>query len=235
MVKRSYNQFCPLARSLDAVGERWSLLLIRELVRGPRRYMQLREALPGVASNLLSTRLHEMQDMGLIAKSDQPALHNAYELTDRGRELRAVLLATSRFGLAYLDAPTEEQPLPVELLPESLLYLLRLEELPPGSISIRFKLDEADITVEISADGPPGERLVPIDRITSEFTDHLPPTHPEIMVESSIAVLLWIRRGELAADVAMTDGLLRIEADQAGRTLIARLFGFSHILQSAEA
>lgn len=95
---KSYQQHCGLARALDVVGGRWTLLIVRELLLGPRRYSELLENLHGMTTNLLASRLKAMRDDGLIEKSEQ-----AYRLTDRGRELEAVVLALGAWGQPLLS------------------------------------------------------------------------------------------------------------------------------------
>jgi len=229
MVKRSYNQFCPVSRSLDRIGERWTLLLVRELVRGPMRYSDLRAALPAMASNLLATRLREMQEFGLITKERQTDMSKAYVLTERGRGLRPILLEISRFGLPYLDVPTDAQPLITEHLPEAAVALMRVEELTERAMCIRLILDEADITVAIAPQRPPGSRLTAYERISSEFTDRLGRTRPDALVEGSLAALLWIRRGDMSAATAISDGLVKITAEHETLDLVGRLYGFESV------
>jgi DNA-binding HxlR family transcriptional regulator len=102
--KRSYQQFCAVAKALDVVGERWTLLIVRNLLVGGLRYKDLLETLPGLTTNLLASRLRELSDAGLIAQRSLPAPANAvvYELTAEGRELEPVVLALGRFGARYL-------------------------------------------------------------------------------------------------------------------------------------
>jgi DNA-binding HxlR family transcriptional regulator len=104
---RRYHQFCGCARALDVIGERWTLLVVRDLLLGPRRYGDLLEGLPSMTTNLLAKRLREMVAHGLIEKVTlpPPASGSAYQLTALGRELEPVVLAVGRFGARYLDAP----------------------------------------------------------------------------------------------------------------------------------
>jgi DNA-binding HxlR family transcriptional regulator len=97
---RTYDDPCGIARALDAVGERWALLVVRELILGPKRFGQLRRGLPGMSPNVLSQRLRELEDDGVVRKYelDPPASVLVYELTDRGRELAPVLHALGRWG-----------------------------------------------------------------------------------------------------------------------------------------
>ena len=105
--KRSYHQFCGVAKALDVVGERWTLLIVRNLLVGGQRYKDLIETLPGITTNLLATRLREMSEHGLIAQRSLPPPANAvvYELTPLGRELEPVVLALGQFGKRYLGQP----------------------------------------------------------------------------------------------------------------------------------
>lgn len=103
---RSYSQNCPIARGLDVLGERWTLLVLRELVGGPRRYSDLRAELPGIATNLLADRLKELQDAGLVDRADLPAPigRTVYNLSDTGwRRVLPVLQAVAWFGVDLLD------------------------------------------------------------------------------------------------------------------------------------
>ena len=95
MTSRSYQQNCALAYGLDLIGERWTLLIVRELLLGPRRYKALQQNLAGIGTNLLAARLREMADNGLIKKSA-----NGYALTEFGKLLEPVVHSIVRFGLA---------------------------------------------------------------------------------------------------------------------------------------
>src|ERR1700757_3817561 len=109
---RNYNQNCPIARGLDVLGERWTLLILRELVGGPRRYGDMRAELPGIATNLLAERLKELQDAGLVARADLPAPigRTVYTLSDVGwQRVLPILQSIAWFGLDRLD-PIEDGP-----------------------------------------------------------------------------------------------------------------------------
>ena len=98
-VKR-YKQYCPVAHALDLVGDRWALLVVRELMLGPRRYTDLAEALPGIGTNVLATRLRTLETAGVVQKTKlpPPAAVSVYELTDDGRALDDVLHSLARWG-----------------------------------------------------------------------------------------------------------------------------------------
>src|SRR5215213_6746295 len=107
--KRSYGQYCTVARALDVVGERWTLLLVRELSTGPKRFKDLLEGLPGIGTNLLASRLKMLEGEGIVRRATlpPPAGSSVYELTGLGRELEPVIVALSRWGTRFLDAPHE--------------------------------------------------------------------------------------------------------------------------------
>jgi DNA-binding HxlR family transcriptional regulator len=107
---RSYDEYCAIAKSLDVVGDRWTLLIVRELaLRGPSRYTDLRNGLPGVATNLLADRLRELEAAGVIVREEAPPpiATTLFRLTPRGEGLRPVLEDLTRWGLPLM---TEENP-----------------------------------------------------------------------------------------------------------------------------
>lgn len=104
---RSYGQYCSIARGLDIVGDRWTLLIVRELLlQGPCRFTDLKNGLPGIATNLLSTRLKELEAAGLISPEDAPppVATVLYALTEDGRALEPVLKTLALWGLRYMTA-----------------------------------------------------------------------------------------------------------------------------------
>ena len=108
-IKR-YDQYCAIARALEVVGDRWTLLLVRELLTGPKRHTDLRAGLPGIATNVLGDRLQLLQQAGLIRRTTlpPPAASTVYELTDRGYQLKPVLLALADWGQPLLGSPRDQ-------------------------------------------------------------------------------------------------------------------------------
>ena len=107
---KPYNQYCPVAHALDLVGERWSLLLVRELQHGPLRYSDLHERLQGCSTNVLAARLKDLEAGEVIArrKLPPPAASTVYELTETGAALAPVLAALARWGLRTLGPPPDD-------------------------------------------------------------------------------------------------------------------------------
>src|SRR5436309_7100067 len=102
---RSYNEYCAVAKSLDVVGDRWTLLIVRELaLRGACRYTDLRNGLPGIATNLLAERLRELEQAGVVTREEAPPpiATTLFKLTSRGEQLRPVLDALTRWGVPLM-------------------------------------------------------------------------------------------------------------------------------------
>jgi len=108
MVARDYGQYCGVARGLELVGERWALLIVRDLLVGPRRYGELAAGLPRIPSNILAARLKELQAAGVIRRVPHSRVV-VYELTPYGRELEPVVLALGAWGFKAMDEPREGQ------------------------------------------------------------------------------------------------------------------------------
>jgi DNA-binding HxlR family transcriptional regulator len=108
---KTYGQRCPLARALDLIGERWTFLVVRELLLGPRRYTDLLDSLPGVGTNILAARLATLQTAQLVTKRTLPAptAVTVYELTDAGRALRPTVRALSEWGEQHGAPVTDDQ------------------------------------------------------------------------------------------------------------------------------
>ncbi len=103
---KSYKQFCGVAKALDVVGERWTLLIVRDLLLGPLRYSDFQRNLVGITPNLLSKRLRDLTDAGVIAKG--AASDRLYELTELGRGLEPVILGLGAFGAQFMTAPERD-------------------------------------------------------------------------------------------------------------------------------
>ena len=144
---RSYKQRCGLARALDVVGDRWTLLIVRELlIRGSCRYTDLRKGLPGIATNLLAERLRELEDAGIVIREEAPppVATALFRLTERGRELEGSLLQLGRWGAPLLAQRSKGETLQPHWLVLPLRLVLTDER--PG---------DPDVEIELRAGGEP--------------------------------------------------------------------------------
>jgi DNA-binding HxlR family transcriptional regulator len=193
---RSYRDDCGIARSLDVVGERWALLVVRELLLAPQRFSELRHALPNISSNLLADRLRELEHNGVVRPADDG---RAYELTERGRQLEPVLRTLGDWGL---DAP--HPPPPAALSATSVLFFLQGAARPSPSppVDCRLELDGRVWTVRMASgrvEVLPGEPAVAAASLRTEprtlsalLTD--PATLDSACAEGSVTVV-----GDLSA------------------------------------
>ena len=149
MARRSYDQYCGLARALDVVGERWTLLVIRNLLLGPQRYSDLLRGLPGITTNLLAKRLQEMEALALIERATGAGESAAYRLTDEGRELEPAIHALGRWGWQRMGKPAARDRRSIEWL------LVALRRRYRGGITLAAELD---------ADGTPYHIVLRGDR-----------------------------------------------------------------------
>src|SRR5438876_967890 len=115
-MSRKFDQYCPVAHALSLVGERWSLLIVRELLLGPKRYTDLTNGLPGIGTNILAARLRELEEGGIVQKRrlPPPAASTVYELTEYGSGLNEALYALARWGARSIGPPGPDD----ELYPE---------------------------------------------------------------------------------------------------------------------
>lgn len=120
MAARDYGQYCGITRAVELIGERWALLIVRDLLVGPRRYGELAAGLPRIPSNILAARLKELQAAGILRRVPRSRVI-IYELTPYGRELEPVVLALGAWGFKAMDDPREEQV----ITPDAMTMTLR--------------------------------------------------------------------------------------------------------------
>jgi DNA-binding HxlR family transcriptional regulator len=147
---RTYGQFCGLAKSLDVIGDRWTLLIVRELlIRGPSRYTDLRSGLPGIPTNLLADRLRELEEAELLRRelSVGPGSVPVYALTPRGEALESVIAALGRWAAPLLRAPAKDEVfLPHWLVLPARLYLV---DRSPGKAPVQIEVRDGSERVTI--------------------------------------------------------------------------------------
>lgn len=203
-VSRSYGQFCALARSLDVVGERWTLLIVRELLPGPMRYTELKTSLKGIATNLLAERLRTMETNGIVERRLEDS-GVAYALTPRGAELREPMEALGRWGTPLLAAGRGDDAFQPRWLTLALPALLRgATASPPAELGI--ETDGFLMTLRVDEDGP--SAFVPDQVPTSVFT-----AAPDVVVALA-AGAISIERAVAAGEFQGDSNVLRTAFEQ---------------------
>ena len=210
VTRRSYEQACSLAFGLDVLGERWTLLLVRELLLGPQRFSDLLESLEGIGPNTLATRLRAMESDGLVQKRrlPPPAASTVYELTDRGRALEPVLLEMARWGRALL--PAEPQ------------------DLHPGWVAFALKIafdassaHDVELTCELCVDGQSYVVTIADGRIAVARGED---PRADARIETDGPTLYRLGNGGLDLRAAIADGSLKFEGDRSAQRAWGRAF-----------
>jgi DNA-binding HxlR family transcriptional regulator len=213
---RTYRQFCPAARALDLVGERWTLLVIRELLFGPKRYTDLQTGLPGIGPNVLADRLRALEASDLVRKRrlPPPAASTVYELTELGAGLRPVLEALFLWGLQLTDAPAEDETIKASYWLPAIQASARPEALPADTDDVyEFWIGGETVTIKARRAG------IEISNGPAERPDVV--IHTDHLTFASLGM-----RGISAAD-ALKQGKLTVEGDRAAADRCAALFALA--------
>ncbi|PWI09826.1 transcriptional regulator [Streptomyces sp. NWU339] len=199
--RRSYDQYCSAARALDAVGDRWTLLIVRELLAGPRRYTDLHADLPGVSTDVLASRLKGMERDGLTSRRRLPPPGAAfvYELTARGRELLPVLQALGAWGQGALGERRPTDAVRAHWFALPLLRVLEGEGLSGGLVEVR--LDEGRFHLRVGAEKG------------AVYGDGPAPGEPDATLALDADTCTAISRGESAVADAVRDGRIEVGGD----------------------
>jgi DNA-binding HxlR family transcriptional regulator len=209
---RRYHDPCGIARALDVVGDRWALLVARELIFGPKRFVQLRHGLPGVSPNVLSQRLHDLEVAGVVRRDmlGPPAGVAVYELTARGRALEPILLELARWG--------SQQPMTAsgELSVNALLLALK---------TVFDRATALDATFALRIDGE-WFRLRAVGGSIDIARGHT--GHPAVTMETDVATLRSVAFGREPITAAEGDGRLTVEGDRQLAERFARMFPVPH-------
>jgi DNA-binding HxlR family transcriptional regulator len=206
MARRSYDQFCPLACALDLLGERWTLLVVRDLIGGPKRYTDLARGLPGLATDLLTERLRRLEEADIVARRElpPPGVATVYELTPRAREeLVPAVLGLARFGIGLLgDSP------PGPPSPDQLALMLGVLFDPAGAPdeSETWMLDGGGVRLAFSANRDGFEVHGPADEL---------PRAPAATLAGEVPLLYDVIVGRRDAADALGAGELAVEGDVA--------------------
>ncbi|MFJ4962043.1 winged helix-turn-helix transcriptional regulator [Streptomyces sp. NPDC088729] len=215
--RRSYDQFCAAARALDSVGDRWTLLIVRELLAGPRRYTDLHADLPGVSTDVLASRLKDMEQGGLAVrrKLPPPAAASVYELTGRGRDLLPVLAALADWGAPAL---AERRPTDAVRAHWFALPLLRalagvgrrgvLEvRLDEGVFHLRTGRPSAEARSDTALDGTVS------DAVSDAVYGDGPADRPDARITLDAELCLRLGRGVVTFAEAVGEGLIQVSGE----------------------
>ncbi|HEX6476615.1 MAG TPA: winged helix-turn-helix transcriptional regulator [Acidimicrobiales bacterium] len=149
---RSYQQFCALARALDVIGDRWTLLIVRELLLRPCRYTDIRDGLPGIATNLLAERLRQLDAEGIVRREEPspPVATTVYRLTERGEQLRPVVQQLLRWGAPLMIEPAGADEFRTRWLVEPIEAMLNRPGSMPSDVVVLVDTGDEPLVIEVS-------------------------------------------------------------------------------------
>jgi DNA-binding HxlR family transcriptional regulator len=213
-VSRAYHQYCPVARVLDVVGERWSLLIMRELLLGPRRFTDLAQGLPGIGTSVLTTRLKQLEQNGLVAKKTlpAPAASVVYELTPDALGVARILAAMADWGTTLLGRPGDDDQIQGRWLVLSLAVTTNDARSVPDA-TYELRIDDDTLPVRAS-DG----HLQPSQG---------PAPNPDATITMSANTLAAITSGELDIPSPRSDKLIALDGDSAAAHRLLEAFNGS--------
>ena len=211
VASRSYGQFCGLARALELVGERWALLIVRDLLVGPRRFTDLRQGLPRIPTNVLADRLKELEQAGVVRRRvlPRPAASVVYELTDYGSQLEDVVMRLGLWGAQSLG-----EPRPGEIITADSMTMALRSTFRPGAargVHVRYELRLGQVVLHARvADGTlaVGEGSLP---------------DADLVIEAGPAIKA-VLAGELSPSEAVDSGCVRLTGNAALLDRFAELF-----------
>ncbi|MFE7198258.1 winged helix-turn-helix transcriptional regulator [Microbacterium oxydans] len=146
MAARSYGQYCGVTTAVELIGERWALLIVRDLLVGPRRYTDLKQGLPRIPTNILSTRLKELQEGGVVRRVPLLNCGLVYELTPYGRSFEPIMLALGRWGFQAMGDPDEGDVVTAD----SLTMALRTAFVAESALDAEYELHVGDVALRAS-------------------------------------------------------------------------------------
>jgi DNA-binding HxlR family transcriptional regulator len=219
---RSYDQYCGVTTAVELIGERWALLIVRDLLVGPRRYTDLKQGLPRIPTNILSTRLKELQEGGVVRRVPLLNCGLVYELTPYGRELEPIVLALGRWGFRQMGDPREGDVVTADSLTMALRTAFRPDaaddgtvyELHVGDVALRAEVEAGALRVwQLAPPAPP-------------VGGGAPTAEPDIVIAAGPGIRHVIS-GELAPQTARDEGVVHVLAGD--ESLLERFAATFHI------
>ena len=205
MGRRSYGQYCTVARALDVVGERWTLLLVRELLTGPKRFKDLLEGLSGIGTNLLAGRLKALEEAGVVCRATlpPPAGSKVYELTEAGRRLEPVIVELSRWGSRLLDGPRGGEDMRPAWAAVAVRSVFDARAARGSRETYEFRIDEEVFHVHVEEGG--------VEARQGGVDD------PDVVVAGATDAFLAVAAGRVTPEEAVEDGSIRVESRRGDR------------------
>jgi DNA-binding HxlR family transcriptional regulator len=216
MAEFRYPQFCPFARAAEILGQRWTILILRNLSGGPQRFSDLKAGLLGVSTSTLASRLEQLSQRGIVRQRTlpPPAAATVYEITPAGRALAPVMMELARWGARFLDPPAPGDQIEPAWARSALVLFKRWEASPALALELRIRgrADTDDLVVTVRG-GPDG---VSVENLAGEAVDASLRLDP--------ATLLGALLGHFPVAQALAEGRIELEGDAAAAAGLPELF-----------
>lgn len=204
MAARSYGQYCGVTTAVELIGERWGLLIVRDLLVGPRRYTDLKQGLPRIPTNILSTRLKELQEGGVVRRVPLLNCGLVYELTPYGRSFEPIMLALGRWGFQAMGDPEEGDV----VTPDSLTMALRTAFQADAAADAEYELHVGDVALRASVRD--GElRVAQLAPPAPPVGGRLPEGEPDAVIVAGPGIRRLIG-GEIAPAEALAEDVVAV-------------------------
>ncbi|MEO1287943.1 MAG: winged helix-turn-helix transcriptional regulator [Chloroflexota bacterium] len=206
MGNKTYNQYCAIASALDLIGERWSLLVIRNLLAGSKRFSDLMKGLPGISTNILTNRLKSLEDHAIITTVylPPPAASTVYQLTAQGRGLIPALSALAQWGALHLDAPEERH----QIVPESVIFMIYGVFMKPASVA-------REMTIVLNVDDPHYEQAYTATLSQDGVqVNEVAVADADVSITLALQALLQASSGQISVQSLLAEEKLIIDGEQ---------------------
>jgi DNA-binding HxlR family transcriptional regulator len=225
-MESGYGQFCTVARAADILCERWTPLVVRELLCGSRRFNDLHRGVPRMSTSLLAQRLHTLEAAGVVQRTAVGKVWE-YGLTEAGEELRPIVMAMGHWGAKWIGSRLRDDELDAGLLMWDIRRFVHVDEFPPYAVVIDFQLHDAR----------PGERqwwLVVENGVVDLCRDD-PGRETTLVVEASLRALTEVWSGDQTPSQALASGAIRVLGDERDAKRLWQWLGTSAFAPSRRA
>jgi DNA-binding HxlR family transcriptional regulator len=220
-VAKRFDQYCPVAHALSLVGERWALLIVRELLRGPKRYTDIVHGLPGIPTNILASRLKDLEGCGVVQKRKlpPPAACTVYELTEYGEGLQEPVYALARWGARSLGPPKADEELYDDWGVNAMLATFHPQEARGLTATYVLKVDDDVFTARLS------------DGVLEPSVGEAPDA--DLVIETDRETFFLLCGHQLEPRTAVKDGRLRFHGSKAALERYFQIFTFAEPVTAA--
>lgn len=214
---RGYGQYCPVAKAAEVLGERWTLLVVRDLIEGSHRFSELAEGLPTMSRTLLAKRLRSLERDGIVERRRMAGGHSGYWLTALGEDLKPALLALGEWAARNYSRDPLRRELDARVMLSWIVHHVRREAMPQGRFLVRFDFrpPRASTNWLLAEDGE------------ASVCNEDPGFEPDLVIATDLVTLNRVFAGRASLGAAMRSGSIKVEGSPSAVRGVSRWFGYS--------